>query len=100
MAAPFDLAKCFADELKAIFALPGLSSPEDQLKAPVAGLFAAFGGTVGAKVATKTEALLSAEKVRPDIAVYVGGLVCGYVELKKAVAGGRSVAAGRSRFPV
>jgi hypothetical protein len=84
MTAPLDqLVKGFADELKAVFSLPGTSSPEDQLKPPVSGLFKALGKEFDATVATKTEAHLSEEKVRPDIAVYVGGLVCGYVELKK-----------------
>jgi hypothetical protein len=84
MTTPLDqLVKGFADELKAVFSLPGTSSPEDQLKPPVSGLFKSLGKEFGATVATKTEAHLSEEKVRPDIAVYVGGLVCGYVELKK-----------------
>jgi len=72
----------FADALKAKFALPGSASPEDQLKPGVATLFAATGAKYGLTVATRTETHLSEHKVRPDIAVYVGGLICGYVELK------------------
>ncbi|MBK0024373.1 N-6 DNA methylase [Ochrobactrum sp. S46] len=76
-----DLEK-FADDLKAKFALAGKASPEDQLKPDVAALFVAAGAKLGLKVETRTETHLSEHKVRPDIAVYVGGLICGYVELK------------------
>lgn len=76
-----DLEK-FADNLKAKFALTGTASPEDQLKPDVAALFVAAGAKLGLKVETRTETHLSEHKVRPDIAIYVGGLICGYVELK------------------
>lgn len=72
----------FADNLKAKFALAGTASPEDQLKPDVAALFVAAGAKLGLKVETRTETHLSEHKVRPDIAIYVGGLICGYVELK------------------
>lgn len=76
-----DLEK-FADNLKAKFALIGTASPEDQLKPNVATLFVSAGAKLGLKVETRTETHLSEHKVRPDIAIYVGGLICGYVELK------------------
>jgi hypothetical protein len=72
----------FADALKAKFALPGTASPEDQLKPVVADLFVAAGAAYGLTVETRTETHLSEHKVRPDIAIYVGGLICGYIELK------------------
>lgn len=72
----------FADALKTKFALPGSASPEDQLKPVVADLFKAAGATYGLAVETRTESHLPEHKVRPDIAIYVGGLICGYVELK------------------
>lgn len=72
----------FADALKAKFALPGTASPEDQLKPVVTDLFKSSGAEYGFVVDTRTEAHLSEHKVRPDIAVYVRGLICGYVELK------------------
>ncbi|WP_309753704.1 N-6 DNA methylase, partial [Novosphingobium sp.] len=72
----------FADKLKAKFALPGSASPEDQLKPVVAELLAGAGASYGLTVETRTETHLSDHKVRPDIAVYVGGLICGYIELK------------------
>lgn len=72
----------FAGTLKAKFALPGSASPEDQLKPVVADLFGSAGSTYGLTVETRTETHLSEQKVRPDIAVYVGGLICGYIELK------------------
>ncbi|MFM2273153.1 MAG: hypothetical protein RL702_2218 [Pseudomonadota bacterium] len=72
----------FADKLKAKFALPGSASPEDQLKPVVADLLVGAGVSYGLTVETRTETHLSDHKVRPDIAVYVGGLICGYIELK------------------
>jgi len=72
----------FADKLKAKFALPGSASPEDQLKPVVADLLTGSGVSYGLTVETRTETHLSDHKVRPDIAVYVGGLICGYIELK------------------
>ena len=79
-----DLAtlEVFAEALKAKFALPGSASPEDQLKPVVADLFKAAGASYGLTVETRTETHLSQHKVRPDIAIYVGGLICGYIELK------------------
>src|SRR5687767_9217784 len=72
----------FADALKAKFALPGAASPEDQLKPAVADIFQSAGGGYGLNVETRTETHHSDHKVRPDIAIYVGGLICGYIELK------------------
>lgn len=72
----------FAESLKAKAALPGAASPEDQLKPEVAALFVTTGAKYGLTVETRTETHLSEYKVRPDIAIYVGGLICGYIELK------------------
>ena len=72
----------FAGKLTAKFALPGAASPEDQLKPEVAALFVDTGTKYGLTVETRTETHLSGHKVRPDIAIYVGGLICGYIELK------------------
>lgn len=72
----------FAETLRTKFALPGQASPEDQLKPAVADLLRSARTVAGAVVDTRTETHLAEHKVRPDIAVYVGGLVCGYVELK------------------
>ena len=74
--------KGFADELKAKFSLPGTASPEDQLKAPVAELLKDAAAAIGLNVESRTETHLTEHKVRPDIAIYVGKLICGYVELK------------------
>src|SRR3546814_10108177 len=78
----FSTLEDFGDSLKAKVALPGSASPEDQLKPVVAELFKAAGSKYGLTVETRTEAHLSEHKVRPDIAVYVGGPICGYIELK------------------
>jgi hypothetical protein len=65
------------------FGLPGLANPEDQLKKPVEDLFVAIGTTMGKHVDVRTEAQLREEGARPDMAAYVDGLICGYVELKQ-----------------
>jgi hypothetical protein len=74
--------EAFADAIRSKFALPGAASPEDQLKSVVADLVIAAGAAYGLTVETRTETHLSEHKVRPDIAIYVGGLICGYIELK------------------
>lgn len=72
----------FADGLKATFSLPGSASPEDQLKAPVTALLKKAGAASGLSIDSRTETHLSELKVRPDIAIHVDKLICGYVELK------------------
>jgi hypothetical protein len=76
------LLETFADALRAKFSLPGSASPEDQLKPVVADLLKSAGNGYGLAIDTRTETHLSDHKVRPDVAVYVGGLICGYIELK------------------
>jgi hypothetical protein len=68
--------------LKAKFALPGSASPEDQLKQPISAAIESAGGSFGLTVLSRTETHLSEHKVRPDVAIYVSGLICGYIELK------------------
>ena len=72
----------FADALRAKFQLSNNASAEDQLKEPVADLLKAAGATYGLTIETLNEEHLSELKVRPDMGVYVGGLICGYIELK------------------
>lgn len=74
--------EAFAEALKVKFSLPGSASPEDQLKPVVADLLKAAGSAYGLTIETRTETHLSEQKVRPDIAIYAGGLICGYIELK------------------
>ena len=74
--------KSFAQSLKEKFTIADAASPEDQLKFPVAHLLEAAGHRYDLTVKTKTETYLYERKARPDIAVYAGGLICGYVELK------------------
>jgi hypothetical protein len=76
------ILETFAAKLKVKFALPGSASPEDQLKPLVADLVVEAGRQFGISVDSRTETHLSEHKVRPDIAVYVGNLICGYIELK------------------
>lgn len=79
LGSPFE---SFAETLKSKFSLPGAASPEDQLKGPVADLIAQVGAGFGLKIQSRTETHLAEQKVRPDMAVYSGGLICGYIELK------------------
>jgi hypothetical protein len=74
------ILETFAAALKAKFALPGSASPEDQLKPLVADLLLEAGKKFSLSVETRTEIHLSEHKVRPDIAAYVGGLICGYAQ--------------------
>ena len=75
--------KSYAQSLKEKFTIAADAAwPEDQLKSPVAELLEAAGNRYGLTVKTRTETYISERKVRPDIAVYVGGLICGYIELK------------------
>ncbi|SCB30428.1 N-6 DNA Methylase [Bradyrhizobium yuanmingense] len=76
------ILEAFAEALKAKFSLPGSASPEDQLKPLVADLMKSAGAAFGFSIETRTETHLSDHKVRPDIAIYAGGLICGYIELK------------------
>lgn len=78
----FSILEAFADALKAKFSLPGSASPEDQLKPLVGDLLTSAGSEYGLSVEFRFETHLSEHKVRPDIAIYVGGLICGYIELK------------------
>ena len=74
--------KSFAANLQAKLSLPGTASPEDQLKTPVTELLSVFGSSFGMSVESQTEAHLAEHQVRPDIAVFVSKLICGYIELK------------------
>ena len=76
------ILKDYANVLQAKFSLPGAASPEDQLKAPVAQLLEQLGGVFGLTVESRTETHLSEHRVRPDIAIHVDKLICGYIELK------------------
>ena len=78
---PSDLEE-FADALKEQFSLPGTASDEDQLKQHVPKLMDAAAAEYGLAFGCKTETTLSELGVRPDIAIYIDGLICGYVELK------------------
>ena len=77
----------FADSLQAKFSLIGTASPEDQLKSPVAELMRTAGADYGLNVESRTETHLTQYKVRPDIAIHVDKLICGYIELKAPGAG-------------
>jgi hypothetical protein len=76
-------ARDYAADLTRTYALPGAVNAEDQLKPAVARLLKAVGARFMLTVETRTEAQPEGLGARPDVAVYVGSLLCGYVELKQ-----------------
>ena len=77
-----DVLQQYCESLKSKFALLGAASQEDQLKPAVAELLKAAGASCGWEVETVTETHLSDLRARPDMAIYVESLICGYIELK------------------
>lgn len=72
----------YADALQRGFSSKGRYQPEDQLKAPVSGLLQSAGAKFGVDVRTHTEIVADDGLGRPDIGVFIGGLLTGHVELK------------------
>ena len=76
----------FGAEAKAKLANPSATGePEDQLRAPLEGLFANLAGLCGFKrdwVAAVGESSLSSLKNRPDYAITLRNVLVGYVEVK------------------
>ena len=78
----FDRLQAFAATLTDTFSSPLEAQEEEQLKRPVQDLLEACGPRlVFGSTSTKAEAPVEAVG-RPDIAVAVNDLLCGYVELK------------------
>ena len=84
----------FADAIAANFATRIPAQPEDQLKEHVAALLRACGEAWGFEVRSRSEARAEGDVGRPDLGFTVGGLPCGYIELK---APGRGAQAERFR---
>jgi hypothetical protein len=77
-----DQLQTFAQTLTDTFSNTLQGQPEEQLKGPVGQLLRCAGKDVGnADVSVKYESRV-ADVGRPDLAVGVGGLLCGHVELK------------------
>jgi len=79
--APLDSLKSFAATLKSSYGSLVAAQQEDQLKGPVGNLVSAMGTEFGLNVIPRFEAPVRGVG-RPDIALDVGGALCGYVELK------------------
>jgi hypothetical protein len=73
--------KTFANDLRNSYGSLIRAQPEDQLKAPTRDLLSVCGGEFGLNVVSRFEAPVKGVG-RPDIALDVDGLLCGYVELK------------------
>lgn len=79
---PKSLLQTFATAVRAKFAIPMPGREEDQLRRPVDELLEAIGKTRDLTVVAKDESTLTDKGGRPDFAVAVDRLLCGYVELK------------------
>ncbi len=79
--APLDSLKSFAATLKSSYGSLVAAQQEDQLKGPTGDLLSGFGTEFGLNVIPRFEAPVRGVG-RPDIALDVGGALCGYVELK------------------
>ncbi len=73
--------RTFAGALKNSYGSLVTAQQEDQLKGPTGNLLSAFGSESGLNVIPRFEAPVPGIG-RPDIALDVGGALCGYVELK------------------
>ncbi len=82
----------FAERLTNTYGSSTKGQPEDQLKPPVVDLLREFGTTMNLNVSSKLESAVEGIG-RPDVAVDIKGLLCGYVELKAPGTG-----ANASRF--
>ena len=71
-----------ANDQKETFSLSSTAGPEDQLKPIFKTFFESFGDGLAVKIQVRSEVTLSDEGVRPDLAIYIDGLICGYIELK------------------
>jgi hypothetical protein len=71
----------FASDLKSSYGSLVAAQQEDQLKGPVGNLLSVSGEEFGLNVIPRFEAPVKGVG-RPDIALDVNGLLCGYVELK------------------
>ncbi len=78
---PLDALRSFADALKSSYGSLVAAQQEDQLKGPTGGLLTRLGTEFGLNVLPRFEAPVQGVG-RPDIALDVGGALCGYVELK------------------
>lgn len=61
----------------------GAGEPEEALRTPLVALVQEIGSRHGLRVVPVGEAMLSDLQVRPDYAVQVNGVICGYIEIKK-----------------
>lgn len=76
-----DALKTFASDLTNTYGSLVAAQQEDQLKGPTGNLLRSFGSGFGFNVIPRFEAPIPGIG-RPDIALDVGGALCGYVELK------------------
>ncbi|MCX6569513.1 MAG: N-6 DNA methylase [Candidatus Aminicenantes bacterium] len=72
----------FADSVKAKFDLAGSGEPEDQLRAPLEGLFEAYGRIINREILLTGEHLLKDRVGKPDFAAHDQKQTIGYVEAK------------------
>lgn len=74
--------RTFADDVKQVFAVATQFNPEEQLKAPLINLFQQVGVSFGLQVQVIPEVQVNQLRVRPDVGIFVTGLLTGHIELK------------------
>ncbi|MCA9997811.1 MAG: N-6 DNA methylase, partial [Anaerolineales bacterium] len=77
------LLEVFAEAITEKFTTLGRFNPEDQLKTPVDDFFRAIGSSLGLTITTATEMQIEEIGGRPDFGIFVNGLLCGHIELKR-----------------
>lgn len=78
----FPAVREFAAQVKAKFAALAHGEPEEQLRAPLETLFAAFSALTRGDLVLKGESRLGDRLGRPDFAVHAGIIPLGFIELK------------------
>jgi hypothetical protein len=86
--------KVFAATIQSKFNVLAAGRAEDQLRRPVDTLLEKIGNSRNLEVVAKDESILNDQLGRPDFAVTVNRLLCGYIELKSP---GTGVAPDRFR---
>lgn len=75
------LVNVFVSDVRSRLTRPGVR-PEPQLSHPVQILFSRYVPIIGCLIETELEVSPDEIEARPDMAIYVDGLLCGYIELK------------------
>jgi len=87
--AAFQLLQTFAQDVTQAFVSLGTAEPEAQLTTPVQNLVSQMGAGFGSSPTLRRETRVKEVGGRPDFGVDVGGVLCGFIELKAPGRGAR-----------